>query len=244
MTEVRHLQNAPIKEALIDIQVALPEKGSMEALLSLYESFKDDYPDMKALHRGEFGFQLNGGESAQTTMGHSVIGYRFASSDGTQVVQFRNDGFTFSRLEPYQDWEQMRDEAIKLWEIYINSASPMLITRVATRFINVFTLPYGSDLNSYLKAPPVIPEGLNNEVGGFFTRIEIHEPTIGARGLITQTLEKSPEDQASIVLDIDVFKLGRYEIGEKGYLECLENLHDYKNDIFFKSLTDTAMELF
>jgi uncharacterized protein (TIGR04255 family) len=62
--------------------------------------------------------------------------------------------------------------------------------------------------------------------------------------LITQTLEKSPEDKASIVLDIDVSMYGRYTLDDGQYLECLEQLREYKNEIFFASLTEKAMELF
>jgi len=244
MIEKRHLDNAPIKEALIDLQVALPDKTKTEELISLYDQFKSGYPDKKALNRGEFGFHFDEEQQAKAIMDQSVIGYRFSSDDERQVLQYRKDGFTFSRLDPYQDWEQMRDEALRLWKIYVESISPSLITRLATRYINIIEIPYGSNLGEYLTAPPKIPDGLNNEISGFLTRVEIHEPAIGARGLITQTLEKSPEEKASIVLDIDVSMYGRYELDNDKYLECLEQLHDYKNEIFFASLTESAMELF
>lgn len=244
MTDKRHLNNAPIKEALIDLRVVLPDKTDTEELVSLYEQFDSDYPDKKTLHKGEFGFYFDEGRQTQTTINQSVIGYRFDSIDEKRVLQFRKDGFTFSQLEPYQDWEQMRDEALKLWDIYVNSISPSMVTRLATRYVNVVNLPYGCDLGDYLTAPPAIPAGLNNEIGGFLTRIEMHEPTIGARGMITQTLEQSSENQTSLVLDIDVFIFGRYELGDDTYLECLEQLRDYKNDIFFASLTEKALGLF
>jgi len=245
MAEKKHLNNAPIKEALIDIQVTMPEKNDIEELISLYDRFKRDYPVMKHLHRGEFGFHLgNEEQEAQATVNKSFIGYRFDSADEKQVLQYRKDGFTFSRLEPYQNWEKMRDEALKLWQIYTESVSPLMITRLATRYINVMELPYGCELGDYLTAPPIIPPDLNNEVSGFLTRIEVHEPAIGARGLITQTLERSAEKKASIVLDIDVSKFGRYELDNDQYLKCLETLHDYKNDVFFASLTEKAMEQF
>jgi uncharacterized protein (TIGR04255 family) len=244
MTEIRHLDNAPIKEALIDLQVVLPDKTDTEELISLYEQFKDDYPDKKALNRREFGFHFDEGQQAKTTIDQSVIGYRFASADEKQVLQYRKNGFTFSRLDPYQDWEQMRDEALKLWEIYVNSISPSLITRLATRYINVIELSYNSDLSEYLTAPPTVPKGLSNEIRGFLTSVEIYEPTIDARGLITQTLEKLPEDKISIVLDIDVSMYGQYKLEDDKYLECLEQLHNYKNKVFFASLTEKAMELF
>ena len=64
-------------------------------------------------------------------------GYLFTSVDGRQVVQARLDGFTFSRLKPYDKWESLRDEARELWQHYVQIASPETVTRVALRYINV-----------------------------------------------------------------------------------------------------------
>jgi uncharacterized protein (TIGR04255 family) len=171
MTEKKHLNNAPIKEALIDLQVALTDKKNTDDLISLYEQFSHDYPEKKTLTKGEFGFHFDEGQQATTTMNQSVIGYRFSSEEEKQVLQFRMDGFTFSRLDPYQNWDHMRDEALKLWKIYAESISPLMITRLATRYINVIEMPYGCSLGEYLKAPPKIPDGLNNEISGFLTRV-------------------------------------------------------------------------
>ena len=43
-----------------------------------------------------------------------VDGYVFTSADGKQVVQYRLDGFTFSRLRPYTRWEEVFAEAQKV----------------------------------------------------------------------------------------------------------------------------------
>jgi hypothetical protein len=43
MIEKRHLPHAPIKEALIDIQVALAEKVTAEVLNSRYSQIADQY---------------------------------------------------------------------------------------------------------------------------------------------------------------------------------------------------------
>lgn len=244
MTDKRHLNNAPIKEAIIDLRVVMPDKTNVEELTSLYGQFKSDYPKKREIQRGEFDFNFDEGLPTQTTLNQRVIGYRFDSADENQVAQFRNDGFTYSQLEPYHDWGEMRDEALKLWGIYVNSISPSMVTRLSTRYVNVVNLPNGFNLDDYLTAPPAIPAGLNNEIGGFLTRIEMHEPSIGARAMITQTLEKLDGNLTSLVLDIDVFMFGRYELVDDKYLECLEQLRDYKNDIFFASLTEKTMELF
>jgi len=244
MIDKRHLPHAPIKEALIDIQIALPEKVTMEALNSKYAQIADQYPKHETLQRGEFGLHNDEGQPTKVTIGQSVVGYRYTSEDGRRVAQFRTDGFTFSRLEPYDTWEEMKEEAVRLWEIYAASASPDPITRVGTRYINVLKLPLNTELKEYLTAPPTIPEGLNQELSSFLTRVEIRDPTIGAHGILTQALEGVHEDYAPIVLDIDVFISRQFDPQDQEFWNSLDQLRDFKNTVFFESITEKSMGLF
>ena len=245
MIEKRHLGHAPIKEALIDIQVTFPEKVTVEALNSQYDvQIADQYPKHETLQRGEFGIHNEDGKPTTVTIGQSVVGYRFSSEDGQRVVQFRIDGFTFSRLEPYDTWEEMRDEAAKLWNIYLEAASPDSVTRVGTRYINMLKLPLPVDLKDYLTAPPAIPPGLNQELGSFLTRIQIRDPDIGAQGFLTQALEGVHDNYAPIVLDIDVFMAHQFDDPhEETVWRCLEQLRHFKNEVFFESITEKTAEL-
>jgi uncharacterized protein (TIGR04255 family) len=244
MIEKRHLPRAPIKEALIEIQVALPEKVKTEALNSKYAQIADQYPKHETLQRGEFGLHSDEGHPTKVTIGHTVVGYRYTSDDGRRVVQFRMDGFTFSRLEPYDTWEDMKEEAVRLWKIYSDSVSPDPITRVATRYVNLLKLPLNTELKEYLTAPPTIPEGLNQELSSFLTRIEIREPAIGAHGILTQALEGVREDHAPVVLDIDVFMARQFDPQDEEFWHCLDQLRDFKNTVFFESITEKAAGLF
>lgn len=244
MIEKRHIPTAPIKEALIDIQVALPEKVTTEALNSKYAQIADRYPKHETLQRGEFGLHRDAGHPTRVTIDHTVVGYRYTSDDGRRVVQFRRDGFTFSRLEPYDEWKDMKEEAVRLWKIYANSVSPDPITRVATRFVNLLKLPLNTELKEYLTAPPTIPEGLNQKLSSFLTRIEIRNPSIEAHGILTQALEGVREDHVPIVLDIDVFITRQFDPLDKEFWHCLDQLRDFKNSVFFESITEKAMEIF
>jgi uncharacterized protein (TIGR04255 family) len=154
------------------------------------------------------------------------------------------DGFTFSRLEPYDTWEEMKEEAVRLWEIYAASVSPDPITSVGTRYINVLKLPLNRELKEYLTAPPTIPEGLNQELSSFLTRVEIRDPAIGSHGILTQALEGVRKDNAPIVLDIDVFITRQFDPQDEEFWYCLDQLRDFKNTVFFESITEKTTELF
>ncbi|MFQ5787653.1 MAG: TIGR04255 family protein [Thermodesulfobacteriota bacterium] len=178
-------------------------------------------------------------------MGAKIYGYRYITSDKKQIVQARLDGFTFSRLKPYIKWNDLRDEAHKLWRLYQEATSPESITRVALRYINNLNIPLPiRDFGDYLTAPPTIPEGLPQGVGSFLTRVVMLEPSIGANAIITQALEQIAPGRAPIILDIDVFKLQEKGIEEKEAWDTIEKLRHFKNKIFFKSITNRLKEMY
>jgi uncharacterized protein (TIGR04255 family) len=105
-------------------------------------------------------------------------------------------------------------------------------------------LPLNTELKEYLTAPPTIPEGLNQELSSFLTRVEIRDPTIAAHGILTQALEGVHENYAPIVLDIDVFIARQFEPQDQEFWNSLDQLRDFKNTVFFESITEKTTELF
>lgn len=245
MAKYTHLEKAPIIEALIDIRIKMREDLTVEKLESIYNAIPGQYPDKKARHKWEGKFELKKGESPISLGTETIDGYIFTSADQKQIFQARLDGFTFSRLKPYETWEQLRDEAYKLWQKYRDVTSPE-ITRVALRYINKMEIPLsGKDFSEYLKAAPIIPEVLPQGVSSFLTRVVIHEPGIDASAIITQALEQIVNPNIlPIILDIDVFKQKSEGISEEDAWKILEKLRHFKNKIFFESITEKTKEIF
>lgn len=250
MAEHRHLSNAPIAEAIIDLRVKLPPGFQVKELSPLKETLHDRYPNAKErrLFAGELGVEA-GKPFAKPPEAKGIDGYVFKSADNKSVVQFNKAGFTFSRLRPYTCWEAVLSEAKALWEIYVSKTSPELVTRIATRYINQLNIPFPiSDFAQYLTAPPNIPDTLPQAVSHFLTRVVIHdtEPDITAN--ITQALEKTPASPASdhitIILDIDVFKHKEGGFSESDIWSTFEQLRDLKNRIFFDSITEKTARLY
>ncbi len=238
------LKNAPITEALIDFRVKLPSEVDIKDIHSMYESIKEEYPEVQEQRISEVRFELKT-EGIVKPLSDKTNGYRYISSDKKQIVQAKMEGFTFSRLHPYIKWEELRNEAHKLWQLYKSIASPESITRVAVRYVNNLNIPMPiGDFSDYLTAPPAVPEGLPQGVSSFLARIVTHEPTIGANAIITQALEQIVTDKVPIILDIDVFKLQPEGIEEKDAWEIIEKLRHFKNKVFFSSITDNLKELY
>lgn len=245
MSEKKHFPHAPIKEALINIQTAFPNKITAERLNSKYAQIAQQYSQPKIIQQDEVvGLFSEDGLPSKTTVGHTVAGYRYRSKDGRHVVQFRTDGFTFSRLEPYDTWEQMKAEAAKLWDVYVEAVSPSLVTRIGARYVNVLKLPLAAKLEDYLETPPKIPDGLNQELGGFFARINISEPEIKAQGFLIQATEGVSGNHLPVFLDIDVFMIKQFALGTDDFWPCFEQLRALKNKVFLKSITEKTERLF
>jgi len=245
MAKQRHLTNAPILEAIIDFRVKLPPAFNPEDFSSLSRDLSDRYPKNgpRRIFAGSFGMKKDK-PFIQKPEIKGIQGYIFKSEDEKNIAQFRVDGFTFSRLNPYTEWESVFSEAKNLWEIYSSKSSPELISRIAVRYINRLDLPTKmKEFEEYLTAPPRVPESLPQKVSQFLNRIVIHEADIAAN--IIQVLVKSPKpDHIGVILDIDVYKGSKVGINESSVWSEFGRLREMKNRIFFGSITENTARLY
>jgi len=239
----KHYANAPIREALIDIRVELLPDIKLSSLDEAYELIRVDYPTRNEMKFVQSEISLVGQGSASTKQ--EIIGYRFSAQDGKQIVQTRLDGFTFSRLTPYECWEALRDEAKKLWSIYQGVARPQKITRIAVRYINQIDIPLPMrDFKDFFRTFPDVSEDLPQEIGGFLMQLQIPQKDFDGMLVLTEALvPPAKRDVASVVLDIDVFKM-KYDFGSDEAWNFLEVLRERKNEIFEGCITDKARDLF
>lgn len=247
MTASEHLTNAPITEALIDICLTPKEGLEVEKLAALHDKIVAQYPTKRVRRQFEGQFELREGEAPEPrAVDKGIHRYMFISADEKQVVQFGLDGFTFSRLKPYETWEQLRDEACRLWQLYLAEAIPEFVTRIAVRYINQLTIPLPiNDYRDWLTAPPNVPAGMSLEIDSFLSRIVVKDASTDAVAVITQAREQEvAPKEASIILDIDVFKLVQYETASSQIWDELEKLRNFKNKIFFESITEPTKRLY
>ena len=246
MAKYTHLSKAPITEALIDIRIKPRESLTVEKLDVIYKSISDKYPERRERRQFAGRIQFAPGASKSEIDKDIAYGYWYVSADKKQIVQARLDGFTFSRLTPYETWGNLRDEAQRLWIKYAEITSPE-ITRVALKYINKIEIPNSDaiDFDDYLTAGPIVPSGLPQGIGSFFTRVVLHEPQIDVASIITQAFEQIVDPRfVPIILDIDVFKQNPQAFSERDAWELLEKMRDFKNKIFFESITEKLKELF
>ncbi|MFH0873215.1 MAG: TIGR04255 family protein [bacterium] len=236
------MDKAPITEALVDIRVKLGPETDLSTLQSVCALVANEYPEKRERIRLESKIEFKTMKS-ETTSG--VDGYLCTSSDKKQVVQVRLDGFTFSRLTPYETWENLRKVAHRLWQLYVGATSPELVTRVALRYINRLEIPLPiRDFSDYLTAPPTIPQNLPQGLISFLTRNVIREPSLDFVAIISQSLEPvEASNVVPVILDIDVFREVQHSVGATEIWETIDQLRGFKNKIFFESITEKTVEL-
>lgn len=238
----RHLSRAPITEALIDIRLILPkETRTLVYLEALDAHFGGVYTDRKNIKEIQYKVQFDRPELDEKTS--TQFGFRYTNAENTQVIQATINGFTFSRLPPYEDWERLKEEAKRTWAIYSNHVRPETITRVAVRYINRLVLPGGSvDLDHYLRYVAKVPKVLPQVLGAYFSRIVVPDQQGQRTAIITQSSPPNPEE-VSPILDIDVF-MERVFSDEEEVWGAIDQLREFKNQIFFDCITEKTAKLF
>ncbi len=248
MARIRsHLGGAPITEALIDLQVRPSNDDGLKEVQEFANSL-EGYEQVGPIMRLQTTWELSKEGGAKEQSLSSELGVRLNSNDEKYVLQIRTNGFTLSRLEPYETWEVLLAEMRRLWSLYIDLVEPEVVTRVATRFINRLKLPMvpGEEFGDYLTKPPEVPEELPQAILSFMQRTVIPHPDNGVIANLIQLLEEgvTPDDHVPVMLDIDVYKMVNFGPDTEESWNLLETLRVYKNAIFFASLTEKTVELF
>jgi uncharacterized protein (TIGR04255 family) len=234
----RQLARPPIKEALIDIRLAQPTPEQFTEQLgtiSLPNYIK------KPIRFQEVTLEFT--DLLKTSAKNEMFGWRFESGEGARIVQLRRDGIGFSIMSGYTDWNQIRSLTQDFWNAFLEKARiPPIVDRLATRFINVIEVPIENlQFDDYLTAPPRIPELLPQGARRFFQRVEVpFGPSVIA--IIVQGSDEPSPNGVPLILDIDVQTTKETPGDSPDIWTALDNLRKIKNDIFFSSVTERALE--
>ncbi len=234
----------PVTEAIFEVQVELPPEVTIADLEQLCSKINLEYPKKSPRKRFMGRIEFQGEQSASESIDLGVDGFLNWSVDEKQVIQFRLDGYSFSRLKPYNRWEEHFPEVLKFWSLFSKAVSPVLIKRIIVRFINVIEIPRESELQHYFINNPKLPSDKSLLIN-FFNRIEFYLSDKNTRAVITQALASSNNPVSkSMILDIEASQVINSPINENTVSDVFQILRDVKNDIFKKSLTEKAEELF
>ncbi len=247
MATQRHLRNAPLAEALLDIQV-IPRDGlSISEFDRLDPALAGRYKRRGTKRQGGFEVQLDMKVDASESIAKSrsvPIGYLYADETGKRLLQASVGGFTQNILKPYPTFEVLIEEAKTNWAKYIEVAQPTAISRIALRYINDLRLPITDvHFEDFLTASPIVPAGLPQTVSDFATRVTIDNHDLGAKAIVNQLFQGVVDDQGvQVILDIDAISDRPLEARDPKLWDRVSQLRQFKNDIFFSFVTEKLLE--
>ncbi len=243
MARKRHLVNPPIREAVLDIRIPQQDCVDPNSLRKALDSV-GGFPDVQDLKRESLTIQLSPEGSPQSHVEDQVAGVRGTTDDGLWIVQYRQDGMTFSRLAPYCHWEALSEKARPLASTFLRVTEAPHVERLALRYINHFRLP-NRDPTQYFVSLPSFPETLPLGVENFVSRITAREYVEDLSVHVTHArLDDLAPDRAGFILDIDAFAATKVSPDVDQFWGTFDRLRNLKNKVFFNLITERNAELY
>lgn len=236
-----HYENAPIAEAVIDVQCEFRIVPSLEKLKAFASELSDQFPQSQAIQRVEVAFA-----EQPSIRDSSQLGLRLSNADLTRVMQLRTNGISFAHLRPYSNWRAYREEFRPILQAFIERFDPVSAKRLAVRYINQIEIPSGISVEDYINIGPRLVESIS-QVNGYFLQLTLPIQGEGDEwGAIVNTglLAGSTSDQMKLLLDLDVFCAHPVAAtNDNSIWPILDKLRDAKNGFFEAFITEKTREI-
>jgi uncharacterized protein (TIGR04255 family) len=246
MPEIRHLSRAPIIEALVNFQANAAPLWKPEKVRHALAAVWMEHADIQELRPFEIRLTPDGPLPPDANPQVQCLVFR-SKTQPSVVHQARRDGYSFSRLAPYQNWRSIEDAALVGWSEYQAILKPQELHAVAVRFINRLEFPTeGFKLSRYFTTPPVPPPGLDWQFHGFSheTLYAVPGSPCMVKATIVPAFVGMPSGFYPFVLDVEVTLKESLSALGKSVRTVLEEMHDLKNKAFFHLLTEEAIQLY
>ncbi len=245
MTIQSYYDKAPIVEAIIDLRISTDvEQDSLAALNSLAKILESEFALQAVIHQQNFSIHVEP-TATRHESSHKLEGYRFFSSSKLNLMTVGLTGFTYSRVRPYNGWENFRTEARQQWDRYRDILKPAKITRTDVRYINRIDVPISDRVEDYLRIfaqlPPDFPQG---NPDGSFLQLQIPQRDIESMLVVNQAWH-IPETAGAreVILDFDLVCQLPYDIQQEDEVWVqLEKMRERKNHVFEACITQKTRE--
>lgn len=238
-----HFPKAPAIEAVLDIRARATGEFTEQRLREAAQHDLPTYEFLDSQREIKHEVRLSTTQGEEIQQGLQDLGWkgmRFRSIDRRHIVNVHRDGMIFSRLSPYQDWDQFKEEGLRLWDFSTYLTKPETISRIGVRFINQIILPQGEvNFESYMTSPPSPPENMSMPFLGFMHQGIFQVPESPYSIMITKTIQSpSPttNNRFALILDTDVFANLPRPTATAGLEACLKDMRWLKNKVFLVAL--------
>lgn len=247
------LARAPIVEAVIEVRARAEAPWEERAITEHLKTRLSEYPNVLSGRAVQFRMEIAqpsvqvapAAPTEQVVQDMGWRGLRCESADKRHVAQFNRDGFVFSRLAPYESWDQFQREGLRLWQLHKELAQPVEVQRLGLRFINRIAMPQEVphlQWQDYLETPPRLPRGMDLSFAGFLHHDTLTVPAYPYGINFTQTVQPPQgQEAAGLILDIDVFTTQPFNLDQGVLEQRLAEMRWLKNKVFFGSITQETL---
>jgi uncharacterized protein (TIGR04255 family) len=245
------LPNAPIVEAVVDIDCDLPPEQDLGALEGpAREAFRDSYPKFRNqyFHAQDFKTE-QGAPPIFLAARQGLQSLQLLKDDEKQLIQVRAQGYSFNRLAPYGSLDDYLPEIEQTWRLYTELAAPVQVRLLRLRYINRILLPLEEsrvELGDYLQIEPFRDmEGLL--FNGFLHQHTAVELATGYRIQVVLAAQNVVQHKLPILFDNCVEapqSEGLEPTNWPGVREQITGLRGLKNRVFRSMLTERCLSLF
>lgn len=242
--EFPHLSRAPIAEAVIHWQAPAGQTVDEEKLLS---ELRERFPAFECQAQHEIQAELKvSREGVEPTHLSRWDGFRLIGRDDFDkyVVQFKPNGVVFSRLAPYNSWQEFLNASLPFWDLFVNLQRPPMIDRLGVRFINKISLNREGMASAYIKEICKPPKGFEFIQERFLHQDRFRLPDSPYEVNWVRTVQPSTASDKVLIVDIDVSTERLLPDDRKELLKRLGDMRSIKNKLFFSRLTSRALKQF
>ena len=243
------LAKSPIIEAVLDIECDLPPGQQLADLENVArERYRDRYPKFQTQLLQEHKIESKPREEPKLSVRRGIQALQFLQEDGKQLVQVRNEGFSYNRLSPYTSFDDYLPEIQRCWQSYVELAAPVQIRIVRLRYINRILVPLIDgrvELDNYLRTGPRLPDEKTLRLSGFVNQQSAIEFETGNRVNILLTALPPEGETLPVILDNSAAAMGPGEPKDWPWiLSKVMALRELMNQVFRNSLSESCLHLF
>ena len=246
MATIRHLNHAPVIEAILGCQAdvsMLWDSDKVRAGLAL--NFPD-FTEVQEQRQFESQVLIEPGKEPETsTTVHPVGAFILRRADHGAAVQVRRDGFAFSQLQTYPGWEQFVATALEQWAAFSRWLEVDTPFSVFIRFINRVSYPAeGFKLETYFERPPQSPPG---SLWGLrsFREHHVYVPEAGrftVESVFSSLSEGNGGQPMDFLLDLTITPAQSLAETSDTIESLLPEIRTLKNRAFFSQFTEAGLE--
>jgi uncharacterized protein (TIGR04255 family) len=247
MAKQEHLKNAPVIEAIFGIQADASKNWDAETVEPWLLQAFSDFPQIQEQRQFVNEISLAPGKKLKSnTSVRAVEAFLLRQDDGSSAIQVRRDGFSYSQLAPYPDWEKFVAAGLQNWEIYRDRFEVSSPHNVFVRFVSRVSYPKVENfrLSDYFVSSPSAPDGTDWTIASFRdNRVYFpHGSKFKIESNFWPTGTDKNQDVYSFILDLSVTPTQTLAESGETIDEILPHLRDLKNDAFFSKFTEQGIQ--